>query len=50
MSWITVGMFIALIADFLNIDMGDFKVMIRGLLIFFLAYLTYVITHSYLFI
>jgi len=48
-SWIIVGMFIALIADFLNIDMGDFKVVIRGLLIFFLAYLTYVIT-TFLFV
>ncbi|MBD3194406.1 MAG: hypothetical protein GF317_05075 [Candidatus Lokiarchaeota archaeon] len=47
-SWFTIfiliGMFLALIADFLNIDMSDFKVVIRGLTIFLLAYLVYTIT------
>ncbi len=41
--WIIIGMTLALIADFLNIDMTDMKVVIRGLIIFFLAYLVYTI-------
>ena len=40
---ILVGMGIAIIGDFLNIDMGDMSVVLRGLVIAVIAYLTYAI-------
>ncbi len=46
---IIFGMFLALIADFLNIDMKDISVVIRGLLIFFVSYLIYTISTFILF-
>ncbi|MHA1805457.1 MAG: lysoplasmalogenase family protein [Promethearchaeota archaeon] len=42
-TWIIIAMSIALIGDVLNIDMTDMKVVIRGLLIFFVAYFIYTI-------
>lgn len=40
-AWVAAGMFIALIGDFLNLDMGNPRVVIRGLVIAIIAYLTY---------
>lgn len=40
---ITAGLGIALIGDFLNLDMGNPFVVIRGLIIFVVAYLTYAV-------
>ena len=45
--WIILGMVLAFIADFLNIDMTDLKVVIRGLAIFFFSYLIYTIVSFY---
>ncbi len=39
--WIVVGLSIALIADFLSLDMGNPFVVIRGLIFFVFVYLTY---------
>jgi hypothetical protein len=41
---IVIGMSLSLIADFLNIDMTDMNVVIRGLSIFLIAYLLYTIS------
>lgn len=41
--WITAGLSVALLGDFLNLDMGNPSVVIRGLIIFVVAYLTYAI-------
>lgn len=45
--WIMFGMILAFIADFLNINMTDLKVVIRGLTIFFFSYLIYTIVSFY---
>ena len=39
--WITAGLALALLGDFLNVDMGDQRTVIRGLVIFVFAYLVY---------
>lgn len=41
--WVSVGLAIALLGDFLNLDMSNPFVVIRGLIIFVVAYLTYAI-------
>ena len=41
---ITIGMIIALVGDFLNIDMNEMSVVIRGLLIFLVSYLIYTVS------
>ena len=45
---VLVGMGIAIIGDFLNIDMSDMAVVLRGLVIAVIAYLTYAIGFTYL--
>ncbi|MHA1724703.1 MAG: hypothetical protein ACTSYC_07685 [Promethearchaeota archaeon] len=45
-TWLIIGMVVVLIGDFLNIDMTNIKVEIRGLLIFFVAYLIYLSSPS----
>lgn len=42
-AWIVAGLVIALIGDFLNLDMTDPFVVIRGLVIAVVAYLTYAV-------
>ena len=39
--FVLAGMGIAIVGDFLNIDMSDMKVVLRGLVIAVIAYLTY---------
>lgn len=41
--WIVIGLCISLLGDFLNLDMGNPFVVIRGLIIFVFAYLTYAV-------
>jgi len=45
---VLAGMGIAIIGDFLNIDMSDMAVVLRGLVIAVIAYLTYAIGFTYL--
>jgi len=45
---ILIGMGIAIIGDFLNIDMSNMSVVLRGLVIAVFAYLTYAIGFTYL--
>jgi uncharacterized membrane protein YhhN len=42
-AWVTAGLVLALIGDFLNLDMTDPFVVIRGLVIAIIAYLTYAV-------
>ena len=41
--FVLAGMGIAIVGDFLNIDMSDMKVVLRGLVIAVIAYLTYAV-------
>ncbi len=47
-AWITAGLVIALIGDFLNLDMGNPNVVLRGLVIAILAYLTYAVGFTWI--
>jgi len=47
-AWVAAGMFIALIGDFLNLDMTKPSVVLRGLVIAIIAYLTYAVGFTWI--